>query len=610
MSGFRKKGQIELVFVLVLVIIGVVAAYSFLYSGTNNNPLPQTGLSDETKVIKDSVMNLARKGLIDNLKTIYKQGGYTQNTNDSIRFGMTDVEVLYDAGNMRSFDFEKELEKNLGEYLTGNLAEETDFYGKTAEFDFESLEVDVRIIRGVITADINLPTKVNGIPVSQPYEITVPSDLFDIIRFSDEILMYQNATRFFDMNILDAMARSKPGSGYWMPLSDIITGCENAFFIDKERLVRNFRELIKYTTSHTISSKTESRKPDPFYNTNISTGSIDVAFIYPQWNLEANFEAFPSPALSIPRRLLSMSSYCLAYYNMSYSFRYPVIVYANDEPLGEWFRFAVMVNVRDNNPADEKVVISSGIADYYELCDKKAKCPVKIRVVDAAQKPLSNAAVLFDECVIDTTDSNGIAEGFAPCYAGELTIRKDGMEVFNAFVKSDDLKSVQAVLPSKRITRINLYGVPMKPGTLKSDGVYTDYTAIDRPAALDEFKDDFLVNIEILPTNEVLTESYLLFNIGPGEVRNYIEFEGLPKGEFNFVVTITDNVNGIIYGYSQFIFDSEGTEEELYLYLPIVTGTYPDYKKRGISIAPNEIIKLTGALTKAGIEPISGSEQR
>ncbi len=609
MRKTSKKGQIELVFVVVLVIIGIVAAYTFLNFSTVDSDISNVGLSDEAKVIKDSVMNLAKNGLVEKLKLIYMQGGYANSTNKSIKLGIHNVEILCDSGELRTLDFKKELEEQLKEYMRSTLEEEMDFYGKETLFNFEYFDVNIYITKGAINAEINLPTKVNGNSISQPYKITVPSDLYDIMEFSNDVLFYQNTTRFFDFNIIDAMARSNPQSEYWVPLSGIVTGCENAYFRDKERLVTSFEKLIRYSTSHTISTKTEDKKPDPYYNTNISYRGLDVAFIYPQWDLRNNFEAFPpNPALSIPRRLSSLSSYCLAYYNMSYSFRYPLIIYSKDEQLGEWFRFAIMVNIRDNMPVDEKIQIKSDIEDYYELCDKKAKCPVKVRVVDSMQNPLSGAVVLFDECVIDTTDFYGIAEGFAPCYAGELIIRKEGKDIFSGFVKSDDLKSVQAVLPAKRDVKIHLYGVPLNTGTPKGGGYYSSYSVAENPTPIDEFENDFLVAVDIFPTNEMLAESYLLLNTKLGEITDYIEFEGLPKGEFNFVVTITENETGLNYGYSQFIFASKGTEEELYLYLPIVTGGY-EYKRRSESIAPNEILKLTNALIGSKIEPISEEVQ-
>jgi len=603
-----RKGQIEFAFVVILVILGLVVAYMFIGPVKNKDDISSdkgTNVVEETKNIRDSVKNLAKKGLAEKLDKIYMQGGYANPINESVKVGLYKVAILYNGSGMKVIDFRSELADELEDYMKEHLEERMDFFGKDVFFNLSSAAVKISIQKGHINARINLPTEVDGFNADGTYDISIPSDLFDIMNFTRNFLYYQNQTRFLEMSIIDAMARSNPGSEYWIPIDGVVDGCEITFFRNKERLLQSFEKLITYQTSHIFVGNSSNM----LYSVPIDA-DIETAFIYPEWLLSDHFSPEPDPSLSQPERLSPLSSYCISYYNISYSFSYPVIVYARDEPLDKWFRFAVMVNVKGNAPSPDA---SSGIKsdkEYYNLCRKMAKCPVKIKVETISSIPVENAIVMFDRCVVDYTNEEGTAEGFAPCFAGELTVRKEGMEPFRKFTKSDDLNGVKVVIPSQKITEIKLYGVPMEHGAIKSDvGTYESYDVADAPMPLDEFPGKYMIFGYIYPLSFMTSQNFIIYNTDGLSFTDHAQIRGLAAGKFNLIAIATDNETGNVVGYINTTFSLSSSKDELYLYMPILLERYPEYEPMRRSLYPDEITKVTKALIDADIMPLSFKKQ-
>lgn len=605
------KGQIEIIFLVGLVIISIIAAYLFLASPSGDNEIDNSGLTDETKTIKDSISNLMRTGLIENIDLVYMQGGVLNPSDDSVKVGIYDVEILYDNGESKNFTFTEDLRLALGKYIEDNIEPEMDFYGKEVIFDMKSLDIKIFLRKGYIGADVNLPTKVEGVDIAQPYKISVPSDLFDIEDTAKKIIMKQNETRFLEMNLLDMIYRIDASSDYHVPLNDILTGCENIFFTNRQDVLDSLESMLRYSASHTILD--DENAGEGFYGLDISS-DVDTVFMYPVWNLTEYFSVVPDPAVSVPSSLLSLSSFCVSGYNLSYTFRYPFVIYMRDEPLGKWFRFVMMSNIDKNMPSDNMPDSFESSEDnaYYDDCEKMAKCPVKIGVFDSSSFPIEDAVVLFDDCRIGFTNVNGIVQGYAPCYAGELTIRKDGYELFNNFVRSDDLNGVKATLKKSDSISVDIYAIPIKPLNLMATltGEYESYLALSDPVSLDDFPGRYVVQSYIYPISGGLVKrNYLLHNVKGERFVDHMETEFIPAGKYQVVASAMDNETGIISGYINTTFTSTGKESKFYLYIPIIAESYPEYEKRTISIYPNEIIKMTESITSIGVEPFSDKRQ-
>ncbi|MBN2101745.1 MAG: hypothetical protein JW716_02655, partial [Candidatus Aenigmarchaeota archaeon] len=158
----QSKGQIEIIAILVFVIIGVLAAY-FVLSPEATDILPGVGQTEQSKLIRDSVMNLVRTATIENINRIYDNGGYLDGSQvTNVEYGGLTVPVWQACSNNMAPDVKKQLESGIRSYITDNLENNEDFYGKGAEFDIRKMVLTVNIFDGRVDVDAELPTKVEG----------------------------------------------------------------------------------------------------------------------------------------------------------------------------------------------------------------------------------------------------------------------------------------------------------------------------------------------------------------------------------------------------------------------------------------------------------------
>ncbi|MCX6818147.1 MAG: hypothetical protein NTU57_04795 [Candidatus Aenigmarchaeota archaeon] len=595
----KMKAQVEFIVIIALVLIGVVVVVIASRSAVVPEANPAvTGLEQEKKTVSDSVTNAIRAYARDELLELYKTGGALNTTGYTVKYGTRDVGVWYDCGDIAIPNVEKTLETRLEKKLKETFKSEMDFAGKTARFDVKKIDVTVSLQGNGIKIDVAMPTTVENSAIPQPYSIFMQSTLKNIIATAQQIVSQNNASQFLESATINTLLHSNPDN-MWLPTADLKTGCSGAFFKTDSEITSSMEEIVKYTTSHTVFNRdVMNLNGNPFYVMGISDVPMDVAFVYPDgWNLVSKLTVNPSPAAFYPRHILDFSSECIEIMNVKYSMRYPAIVAIKDEPLGQLFTFAIMVNINDNKPGCG--FSSPGEDAYFERCTAESACEAHVQVKDSDGLGINGALVTFGGCTLGETNSLGFVSSKVPCMIGEMAVQKDGYMEYKKLVKSSELRDYTAVMgkDTGEIT-VHFYGVPMKPGELMGGGAYKDYTVTGQPRSIDLFSKKYFVLAYI---KQGSGESIMLYNIGANGFTGFSN-ASLRSEVFDIFIAATDTGNGNAAGYADGSYMSGGSEKELYVYVPIVEGQLT-------SLSPGDIYKLEAAMQKCGMDIVSEQAQ-
>ncbi|MCK5017712.1 MAG: hypothetical protein KAS32_11675, partial [Candidatus Peribacteraceae bacterium] len=335
------KAQMEFIVILAMIIIAIVVIMvsSNLAVTDSDNPLI-TGIGEEKKTVKDSVLNSISSLVRSELREIYKNGG-GEFSGNTVTYGVKEIGIWKDCDKSEVPNIKTILERGIESRIEKIFKSEMDFFGKEVRFDLDKLDISVNIQSNGVKFDVEMPTKFEGSDVPQPYSVMVPSRLKEIIEISDTITKNSDNSDFFESATLNTILFSNPEEK-WMPTVDLITGCGNAFFKTDKDTLESIESTLKYTASHIVYDKEILNSGEnPFYVLGISDLDIDVSFIYPEdWELGKNLAVKPSPSAFYAKPILSFSSACIETTDVRYSVRYPVIVMIKDDALHEIFNFA------------------------------------------------------------------------------------------------------------------------------------------------------------------------------------------------------------------------------------------------------------------------------
>ncbi len=619
----RRKGQVEFIVVAALIIIAITAV--ILASRQAVIPPAFTpGLPEEAKTIKDSVVNLIRAGAKDKLLLIYNQGG-TQKPSLSVEFGAFDTAVWSACGETNIPDVAKEIGVGLWAYLRENLKDEMEFYGKKVKFDFSRPKYEVDIIKDRVNVRLYLPTKVEDYDIQQPYEITVPTKLYDVLDFSKNFVNDAGSTRFFEMVTLTSMMHSNPESDAWVPVAGAQVGCGNVLFKTRNQLLPGIKGIIKYTVSHVVwNTRPLKLAENPFYPISSVGGKfypdMQVAFAYPpSWDAQIDryFMFTPEPLRVIPKPIMPIIAFCMAPYSVGYTFRYPVVVMVEDSLLNQWFKFAIMVDIQNTQPGNCSAQFSN-VSEYSQICVSDAKCNAKVTVTNSTGSPIEGADVSFYICDIGTTNSNGVAQGKIPCMVSELHAYKEGYRSFGDLFRSDQLQDKDVTLQNTADTfTIYFKGLEVEAtgdnldGTT-GDGKFGSYQVKSSSKDITpkaNFGDkDLIVITAFSPVNPNYftgeDTALLLSNYDEnGNLVSKIVTSGIQPIAYNFTLTVADNETGMPLGYLNSSIQVNEGDKEIYVYMPVVLkADGNDVSDPGID--PDEANQLTDAIRSSCGDPV------
>ncbi len=652
----RRKGQLEFVAIAGLVLVVLVAIVFLLSQFVTDVSVP-TGIEQEAKTIKDSVNNLIKAGLTEVMVKVYDQGGYISLSGvETVKYGPVTVPVWQACGKLSVPDIEEEIALGVSQYVSKNLGEEEFFFGKRTVFDFGEIQSGVKILRDRVLVELYLPTSVEGYDMPMPYTAETESDLREIMDFSKDFVNDAGESRFFEMITLTSLFFSNPYSTRYAPLIGTEVGCEKNSVIGRDQIVPSVESVLNYNAGHFLFNVKPLRSAsNPFYVIQTVGGkSYDLQMMmdYPEddWNLDSSLFFSPDPVKIQPKPLsvdtgeisIPMPLVCIDVYGVTYSFRYPLVAAVRDEVLGQWFKFAMMVEIDGNRPGDCGGMLEGGARN--EMC-LDAGCMINITVIDEKGEGVPDASVVFQECDLGTTDARGNLKANVPCGVSEISVSREGFRSFGDFTSYHELVNRTIRIRRMKNVTIHFYGLPLRASVYDSDnpgrfdGYYYDSGVGIRP--IDEFNRTGLY-ITFRPTERnMFTGEYVnmlitnVVNFTSGEAARNVTTAGLSHGTFEVVGIARNRTSAGEFetGYIDFSELNTGNHEEMFVYVPVVLSyiyagkdllgdplvtampfginLYEDIAKRSgeIALDPGEMDKLMDKLGKCGLEAISFSEQ-
>ena len=627
----QLKGQIEFVAVIAFVILGIVSIYVMTQPNGLNSIIQGNGIKDESGLIKDSVTNLIRAGMMEATDKVYDNGGYTDASSvTNVKYGGLSIPVWQACSDFMIPDTENEIKSYLLDYIGKNIEKNSDFYGKNVTFDLNHLSVKVRMTKGTISADVNLPTTVNGNAIPQPYKASVRSNIDEMINFAKDFINESNSSHIFETAIMSSMILSNPDSSSWMPVSGIIHKCGKRIIKTRRQFIDSLKQLTRYSINHIIwHGRAMTDTDNIFFNINTVSGraydNIKAEFAYPpSWDSELarKFSSKPETLNVVGLPVISFVPACMTNYYVSYSFQYPVIVSVYDDSTGKYFRFAAFTSIKDNKPDSICTSsITSGHTQYEEDCILSANCDYNITVTNSAGNPIQGADVVFYKCSLGKTDENGklVSSGDtkAPCIAAGLEIYKKGYMTYGDFISINSLNGTTIKLTKKQTAyKIYFFGVPLKAKGKISDGVYSSYEVTGPQKNITDFKDD-IGNADIMLssyfypsepnyiTNED-TDIFIFNSDEEGNLTSNITNNMFYPSEFDVNMVAYRNSTKTIVGLANTTFNLNEGDDSIYIYVPIVTQT--DEGPLQTSINETETAKLSGLASCMGGSIISNSK--
>lgn len=626
--GFRK-GQVEFIAILAIILIAIVVVVLSLQQ-TGVTPPEVSGIEQQAKTVKDSVNTLIKTGLKEQMKIIYNQGGTLSPQNTlNVDFGMFKVPVWQACDQVNIPDVAKEIGAGIASYLRANLKDEEEFFGKKTSFDFSKMEVDVDIFKDNLRVKVYLPTTIVDYNIPQPYEVSVPTKLYDILDFSRNFVNDNTQGRIFEGALIRCMSKFPvdPKSEDWLHYTGTLTKCGERIFKTKNDLLPPMQKAIKLTVAQTLWNEKPLRSIDKncFTPINVVGGKaypdLEVYFEYPpSWDskLSQNFFFTPDPVNFVSTTIMPFIPICVAPYYVAYSVRYPVIVEVVDSLTNQIFKFAVMSEIVNNMPGNCSYELGEGELDYMESCVNNANCTAKVTVKDTEGNPVEGADVVFDVCDVGSTDSNGVVEGRIPCGVGELHVYKTGYKSFGDFLPANQLEdiTVEIMKVQDNIT-LHFYGVPLTCGNPNGFGTNnldcSNYTVEGKPSPITNLG-ELIVFSTFMPQKKSVfvpeDVDLILTNEVNGSPVDIAAFEGLYPNGFDVSAFVTRKFE-IMMGYIDSSFQLETDDKDVYIYMPVVLKMEDLLEERDLneSISQDESEQLTTVLRNCGIEPVSTRPQ-
>jgi len=624
-----RKGQVEFVAIAAIILIALIVVILALQQ-TAVTPPEDTGIFEEAKTVKDSVNNLIKTGLKEQMMLIYNQGGMLnppEGGYNSVDFVMFKVPVWQACDQISIPDVAEQIEYGIGDYLRKNLKTEEEFAKKRVTFDFSKIDIDVDIFKDNIRVRINLPTTIENYNIPQPYEVSVQTKLYDILEFSENFVKDHSIGRVIEGALIRCINKfpTDPGSGDWLRMTGVLTGCGERIFKTRSDLLPSMKKAIGTSVSQilwNVEQPLRSVDRNCLTPINIVGGKaypgLNVYFEYPQsWNsrLNQNFFFSPNPVNFVAAPLMPFIPVCVAPLYVAYSVTYPVVIMVEDSlNPGHTFNFAVMADVADNLPGNCSFEIGEVETDYIEICVSGANRYAKVTVKDTEGNPIEGADVTVDICDVGRTDINGVINGSIPSGLVEIHVYKTGYRSYGDFLDASEIEDITVELTKiqENIT-LHFNGVPLdcqNPlGGVELD--CTSYTVESSPQPITSLGDltifsTFLPkDTSIFGSEECNSDIFIPNYVNESPVDTMV-FEGLCPNNFDVSTFVTRNFE-IMMGYMDSNLTLGETDKDVYIYVPVVLTV------QGVaindSVGQDESEQLTTVLKNCGIEPVSTSMQ-
>ncbi|MEM7822942.1 MAG: hypothetical protein QW703_01675 [Candidatus Aenigmatarchaeota archaeon] len=595
------KGQVEIIFILAIVIVAVVVIFYAFQSGLiGGPPAPPT----EVEAVKLSVKQFIKEGLEQIMENVTKYGGYTERPyGGSVLFLNDLVPYWLASGQTRYPELKASIIASLSNWIKTYKAEFEEILinetGKNITLG-EPLISDVKIGPNRIDVQVTMPTTVNDKPVPQPYEVSYDTKLGEIYEFAKRFVEWEKDSRFFEYATLSTIALSPVENGVKkVPLYVVPMECE---FIFKSwyDIRPAAEEAIKATLAGIYMpgkapTNTMTRSAYPKYSLVQLDGKdysdIDVSFHLPDdFALSSmNFQFRPNPIVAFSRP--GLFGMCIPdFVNVSYMVRYPVVVDVKDTITGRHFRFAVDVYIKDNLPAEwgAEGYVSEA---QQEICET-ASCIASVNVKDEDGKAISDASLMFMGCPIGQTDSNGRWYGIAPCGAGWINVYRQGYEPYSEGLQSSEL--IEKNITLRKLKTINVHVYELNVQNLTASKQYAIYpTGLYR---LGEGHENVGVLLALAPIGRINYLQNMYY------IKSFTSQIKATSG--NWDVWINTQEGGLLKGGVGWNINIPKDAQELWIYAP-----YSMIWPQNASEHSSAALMISKLYEKCGISPVATTPQ-
>jgi len=613
------RGQVEFIVVLGIVVVIVVVAFYALQTGI----IPAASANPDVRLVQDSTNNFIRNAAYDTLRKVSDNGGYLEPQASGVTFLGMGVPYWARNGQLMVPNVQQNIVTGITNYITNNK----DNFASSVSGKAVTLgqpQVTVNVLENQLSITVYMPTTVNDVQVPQPYVVSVPTKIGEVIDFSSALAQNQLQNRYLEYFIISSMLLSPyDGPAQVVPTHIYLTTCGEFVFKSWFDVAPQMEEVIKTTLGHTYM-------PDK-YPMNVEKTSNFLKYAIPEMSGKKHFDlnvSFdvpdgfslsyqsmqmdPDPVLSLALPI-PMTGLCQSDpVNVKYYLQFPAIARIRDPLTGNIMRFAIDTYIKDNMPG------SWGAGGYNQtlqtLICSNPQCDASIKVLDVYGKPVSGATVTYMGCGVGQTGSSGIATGKVPCgSSGPIEAYRSGFDVFsrggfnndmvrNTTIVMTGMPTMNAHLYEAIVETMGSFGVNGSSYMIPASGIGVNNLPGINPinALADERKENEMVYLQFqsLDTGKIY-ERFFTEKVGI--------INGVPSGSYILNGALTNQVMTALYGgFSVNIGITDSMDgKDIYIYLPY-SYAYSRLTDRTSKI--NGGLLLTNMLVSCGIGPVAGTE--
>jgi hypothetical protein len=491
-----RKAQAEMALILGLAVIAIIVA-AYAYSSFTTPFSDTSAISEEQRSVDVYVRDAILAAAMKTLQKMYGQGGYydTSTALDTLDYINLEIAYWQVCDTVEPPDIEEELEKGIEDYLRRKLPEKTDIAGRQVEFSLGDNDIDVgaSVFENKISLTVTLPTKVDGVPLPQPFAFEIESKLGRIYDFAVDFSNYQKKYRVLDHNLLRHINVSNPNEDEegtcWLPTGGMYM--DGTLSRDWSRIQQCMEMQIEHTLAYTFEWEKPWLRADGelppqlmsnayIFQIEKSDGSwgqyadLELSFLYggdekhltktdPEFYLMTD----PSPLLFRPEGIPGVISFTP--YDVTYDVSFPVVISVNDMILHKNFRFVNFVNIKDSYPSNKHCMEPEPPDPVTQMCIDSAGEQMALTVTDTDGTPLPGVYVQFGPCkFLQTTNVNGVLDVPTPQLSGAkvLSLGHGEME-YNVSATSGELIAGKAVkMPVYETYDVMFYAANIYPGSI------------------------------------------------------------------------------------------------------------------------------------------------
>lgn len=566
-----RKGQVELVAILGIIVVVVVIAY-FALSGVGPGPAAPSGIQQEQLQVKNSIENLIRSGAEETLRTVSLYGGYDSPEGfalGSVELNGREVPYWSYQGSTNIPDLQTAVSRRITDYIRSNKA--------AMEQSLENQEVVIgdpsvgtRMLANQLIVDVNMQVSVRGYPIAGPYSVSVPTKMGEVQELSQKLVNHISSSRFFEDVTLYQIIGSRFENGVQvLPILVNPVSCGRSVYLDWYSLQPEMEAAVRSALAHTympgqyplnVGDKTSYMKFSLPALDGKEYLDIPVSFHTPDgFELTSeNFQFAPNPITAIAEPVPLTGACAAEPVYVNYYVLYPGVAQIKDPLTGNLFRFAFQVFMKNNQPGSwgEAGYISS---EQAAIC-ADTSCPARIEVKDSEGNALPYASIRFMDCGY-RADGDGVFEGNVPCGIGSLVVRVEGYGMYDSPHSSDDLLDMDLTVYRQPLVNLFFHEV-----SVQNDSLAGNY--IIDPDGIKWIRND-------IRPEEAVTLSFISKETGQEHQRIYTATSDniqLPPGDYYLggILSSQDLVS-LYGGFNQEITLAEDTKS-LHLYIPYSEG--------------------------------------